>query len=188
MKDASYELSYIQASLEELDAYLLSKEVFWPVATPSPLRLFPKLTIGNLLLSLNKLEGYSSGRQLATVQRSAFTQLKRDVEGYSRRWAVAWKTKAAHEFQSRLRQWTHYLNDLEQKIEAHAPFFSTEVRNRVLLELLREFSSQDSQTALDQLDAAFRGWFTPADFIWDPLIQSAFPKETFWFLYGMIAE
>lgn len=182
MKDVNYELSYIQASLEELDAYLLSKEVFWPVATPAPLRLFPKLTIGNLLLSLHKLEGFSGRRHLDTVQRSTFAHIKREIEGYSRRWAVAWKTKAAYEFQSRLRQWTHYLNDLEQKADAHAPYYSSEVRNRVRLELLREYSSQDSQTALEQLDTTFRGWFSPADFIWDPLIQSAYPQEDFWFL------
>jgi hypothetical protein len=188
MKDANYELSYIQAGLEELEAYLLSKEVFWPVSTPAPLRLFPKLTIGNLLLSQKKLEGYSVGGQLATVQRSTFSHLKREIEGFSEKWAVAWKTKAAQEFQSRLRQWTHYLNDLEKKIDAHAPYYNSEVRSRVLLQLLREYASQDSQTALEQLDAAFRGCFTSADFIWDQQIQSGFPQEKFWFLYGMIAE
>ena len=188
MKDPNYELSYIQASLEELEAYLLSKDLFWPVTAPAPVGPLPKLTIGNLLLSLNYLKGYSDARKLDTVQRSTYVGLERLVEAHQQKWTVAWQTKAAHEFQSRLRQWIHYLNDFEKNEDANAPFYQTEIRNRVLLEILREHAPEDAQNALDKLDILLRGRFKPNDFIWEPQIQSAFPKKDFWFLYGTIAK
>jgi hypothetical protein len=186
MKDANYELSYIRASLEELEAYLLSKELFWPVVTPPHQRPFQKLTLGNLLLSLNKLNGYSEGRQLSTTQRSVYAQLKRDIEEFRQKWTVAWETKATHEYKSRLRQWTHYLNDLNKNEEPHAPYYTSEVRIRVLLELLSEYASEDFQPGLAPLDVFFRARLHPAEFIWDTDFQSAFPHEQFWFLYGVV--
>lgn len=188
MKDAYYHLSYLQAGLEELEAYLLSKELFWPVTTPPHLQIFPKLTLGNLLLSLKKLNGYAGGGQLSSSEQSAYSQLKREVEGFQKKWAVAWEGKAAHEYQSRLRQWTHYLNELNKKEESHAPYYNSEVRVRVLLELLREYAPPDTQPDLEQIDLIFRAKLHPTEFVWDTDFQSAFPSERFWFLYGTITK
>ena len=52
MTNPMYELSYVRASLDQLQAYLLSKELFWPVSPPAGIRSFPKLTLSSLLLAI----------------------------------------------------------------------------------------------------------------------------------------
>jgi hypothetical protein len=184
MTDPNFELCYIQAGLEELEAYLLSKELFWHVNTPPKVRTFPMLTLANLLLSLANLKAYSTGGQLAPTQNTEYAQLRRKIEALRQKWTVAWEAKTAHEYKSRLRQWLYYLNDLKAKEEDHAPYYTTEVRNRVLLELLKENSPESAQPDLANLDTFLRAKLTTSDFIWDPEVQTAFPPEEYWFLYG----
>ncbi|MEN8241955.1 MAG: hypothetical protein ABFS17_08545 [Chloroflexota bacterium] len=175
------DLSYIRASLEELETYLLSKDLFWPVSTPAGMRTFPKLTLGNLLLAIKKLNAYTG----PAVQRE-YSQITGDVEVIHNKWTTAWENKASREFGSRLRQWTHYLNDLQKNEETHAPYYPFEIRVRVLIALLDEFAAADDQQALTQLDVALQAKLTRSVFIWEPELQPEFPQDKFWFLYGKI--
>jgi hypothetical protein len=185
MTEPTVEFNYLQAGLEELEAYLLSEDLFWSVTAPPKSRPLPKLTLGSLLLAIAKLKAYSTGSQLSPAQKTEYSQLKRGVEAHRDKWAVAWQTKAAREYTSRLRQWVHYLNELSKKEETHAPYYRSEVRIRVLLELLREYAPAQSQPDLDQLDVVLRPKLTAADFIWDAELQPAFPQKEYWFLYGI---
>lgn len=175
------DLSFLRASLDELESYLLSKELFWSVSTPVGVHAFPKLTLGNLLLAIRELKAQSS-----PDSRDESAQIIQNVEKIRNKWTTAWQNKAEREFSSRLRQWRQYLNDLNNNQETHSPYYPNEVRVRVLLELLGEAASTDEQQALSQLDMIFRQRLTPARFIWDPELQSEFPPQEFWFLYGLI--
>jgi hypothetical protein len=184
MTDQIYDLNYLSAGLEELEPYLLSKELFWNVTTPPHLHAFPKLTIGNLLIALANLNGLSRSGQLSPQEKTEFAQLDRKIEALRKKWAVAWGAKAAHEYESRLRQWLHYLNELNDDPENNAPYYATEVRNRALLELLKESSPESAEPDLADLDAVIRAKLTPGEFVWDRELQPGYPEETFWFLYG----
>lgn len=186
MSEPTIELAYIQSALEELGAYLLSKELFWPVSTYPSKGKVSKLTPGNLLLSLTKLKAYLNERLLSPDQKTAYAQCRREIDAVRHKWSVAWESKVAHEFQSRLRQWTHYLNELDKNLEAHAPFYSSEVRSRVLLELLRISSGENLGPDLADLDTVLQVKLSPADFVWDSSLVSGFPQETYWFLYAAV--
>lgn len=184
MTDLNYELSYLSAGLEELEPYLLSDELFWHVSTPPHLHTFPMLTIGNLLLTSANLKGLLATQQLSPTQKTEYARFARRLQEMRRKWAVAWEKKAAHEYQSRLRQWLIYLNELKSKPDDNAPYYSTEVRNRALLELLKDSSPESAQPDIKDLDAVLRAKLTGSDFIWAEEIQPGFPQEEFWFLYG----
>jgi len=190
MSGIAYELDYASAGLDVLKDYLLSKELFWPMnLDPSLGRpTSPKLTPGNLLLSFAYLNAYRLGAKLDTRQGNEILKLEREFEALRSKWAVAWEKKVAHEFNSRFRQWGHYLNEVADNASAHAPYYKTEVRLRVILELLRDALVQKPEADLSVLDNGLRSYFTPGDFIWDEDLSLGFPRDKHWYLYGQLTQ
>lgn len=187
--DPAFELEYLHYALEELERYLLSEELFWPVlARPASGGSFLKLTIGNLLLSLKELETLRAGGKLSRQEEADLRRIQTRIETIQRQWRVAWEQKASREFRSRFRQWGHVLGDLKQDLEKQAPYYHTEVRLRVLLALLTEYAIDIEGYDLDPLDAILQKMLAPGRFIWEPELERGFPREEFWFLYGDIRE
>ena len=190
MPDISYDLNYVAVSLIELKTYLLSKELFWPLRLkPSPGKpSVAKLTPGNLLLSFARMNATRQAKTLDPRQESELQKLEGEFDTIRSKWAVAWEKKATHEFTSRLRQWRLYLNEVEHDMKTNAPYYATEVRLRVILELLRDYLTEIPQTDLSALDDELRSHFTPSDFIWDADLAGGFSRERYWFLWGTLKE
>lgn len=185
----TYELEYLHHALDELERYLLSDELFWPVlARPSGGGSFLKLTIGNLLFSLKKLETLSAGRKLSHAEEADLRAIQAELETIQRQWQVAWESKASREFKSRFGQWAHVLNDLKKDFEAQAPYFHTEVRLRVLLALLDEYAPDTEGYDLAPLDAFLERLLSTGRFAWAPELESGFPRDEFWYLYGEMKD
>ncbi len=165
---------YLKAGLEELESYLLSREVYWPLGRSS----LPQLTLGNLLLTRLRLKARGL---LSTAEEAR-------LEEQRYRWRVAWEKKARQEFRSRFRLWKNYLEDYSETPSAFAPDYPQEVRHRAILELLQaEMTTPLPETLqLEQLDEHLRAVFIPGPFIWEADLQPAFPKETWWYLYGRL--
>ncbi len=161
--DPTSELEYLHHALDELERYLLSDELFWPVlARPTSGGSFLKLTIGNLLLSLKELETLQAGGKLSREEEIELRRIQRVIETTQRRWRVAWEDKASREFKSRFRQWGHVLGDLKKDFEKQAPYYHTEVRLRVLLALLAEYAPATDGYDLAPLDAFLQNCWPPA--------------------------
>jgi hypothetical protein len=188
MTAAVDDLQFLQYGAEELKNYLLAKDLFWPVLI-RPIkksRAYPKLTLGNLLLALQRLEALSVGRKLTPEEQTHYIQLKRELEAIQNRWLVAWEGKAAHEYRSRYQQWAQVLNEIYQDREKQAPYYSADVRLRVLLALLENHAPADEKPDIQPLDTTLRAIFDPGVFVWDQELQPGFATEVFWFLYGGI--
>jgi hypothetical protein len=187
--DSSYHIEYLKHASEELERYLLSNELFWPVlARPTSGGSFLKLTLGNLLFSLHLLETLSEGRKLSRAEESNLRQIEDQIEAVRRTWPVAWEEKARREFRSRFGQWSHVLNDLKKDFEKQAPYYHTEVRLRVLLALLVEAAPEQDGYDLAPLDAFLQGLLAPSRFLWPPELERGFPRDDYWFLYGEMRE
>ena len=187
--DPIYQLEYLHHGLEELESYLLSDELFWPVlARPTSGGSFLKLTIGNLLLSLKELETLHAGGKLSREEEASLRRIQLEIETMQSRWRVAWEQKSGREFKSRFRQWANVLNDLKKDSEKQAPYYHTEVRLRVLLALLADHAPEIEGIDLELLDAALRKLLASGRFIWEPELERGFPREEFWYLYGEIRE
>jgi hypothetical protein len=190
MPGIAYDLNYASTGLNDLKDYLLSRDLFWPLnldpalGTPAS----PKLTPGNLLFSFARLNAYRMGGKLDARQESELLKLEREFEAQRRKWAVAWEKKVAHEFDSRFRQWGHYLSEAADNTSAQAPYYATEVRLRVLLELLQDELAQKPEADLSTLDGGLRPYFTPGDFLWDEDLAIGFPREKYWYLYGQLED
>jgi hypothetical protein len=154
---------FLTDAIPQLKDYLLSNEVFWSLGKD------PQLTLGNVLLAQASLDG-------AEAEKTA-------IAAHKKEWHSAWQKKAEKEFGTRLRLWTEYLSELSEKPSRHAGYYASEVRNRVLMELLAgEVPALKSQLA--PLDARVKALLSGDDFLWGEELKSKFPKSGYWFLYG----
>ncbi len=168
--------AYLEAGIPELEDYLLSNELYWPITARG--YDLPRLTIGGLLLAQARLE----------ARRERIEALVAQLDAVRSRWRAAWETKAGREVRSRFGLWSNYLADYRHNPEEHADAYPQEVRYRVMLQiLLAELPAPPAeQESLSQLDGLLRASFSPSGFVWEVDLQPGFPREVYWFLYGKL--
>ncbi len=183
MPTPEYDLRYWAAALETLEEYLLSPELFWnlDVSPPSGERAYPPLTLGNLLLARQRLL-----RPLPPEAEHRREALEARLQALLTRWRANWQRKAGRELEMRVRLWAQYLDECAQS-GAELAYYSNEVRNRVLADLLRREGEADlpqAEELLRHADSRLRAYFHSGDFLWEADLAPAFPKARFWYLYG----
>jgi hypothetical protein len=189
MPDAAYDLDYLKAGMGLLESYLFSQDVYWTIQTnpPAGKPAYPSLTLGGLLLARARL----NSNELSDDLRGERDGLSLEFGTLQTRWRVAWEKKAAREFHARLNLWRDYLEEYRANPKNNADRYSYEVGRRVMLHLLQPLA-RDAPPAekemLRGLDALVRSVFVPGGFIWEDWLESAFPAETYWYLYGSIRD
>jgi hypothetical protein len=192
MPSLEYDLAFLQAGIPELQGYLLSNELYWPLGLAAPVgeRPYPRMTIGWLLFAQTRARGWLNADRTSS-QLGMAEDLRRELEQIRERWRTAWEKKAAQEFGSRLKLLTNYINDYQGDKASHANQYTFEVQRRVILQLLAGETDQISQTELDLLkgiDSVLRAALKPGKFVWDQKVAGAFPQETYWYLYGSLPK
>jgi hypothetical protein len=176
MDSFAKDTAYLQAGIPELEAYLLSREIYWPLSTNRS--DLPLLTLGGLLLAQARL----------SISSQPIQGLSAHLEAVRSSWWVAWETKAGSEFRARFALWKNFLTDYGSNPEEHASAYPYEVRTRVKLHLLDEQlpAHPDEWDALSQLDNGLKTALVPSSFLWEPALQEVFPSEVYWYLYGKL--
>jgi hypothetical protein len=189
MPSIEYDLNYLQAGLEDLEGYLLSKELYWPIDASAPPgeTPYPRMTLGNLFLARTRL----SGRRLSTAERAQLDHLTKRMQEIRQQWLVAWGQKSLREFSARLRLWRDFLEEYRHNPAENLDRYAYETNRRVILDLL--FSEAEEKPAeevelLAGLDELLRAAFKPGKFIWSDKLKSSFPESTYWYLYGTLKE
>lgn len=182
--DGGYDLGYLRTGVPQLEGYLLSKELYWPIGASPPVGMppYPQLTLGGILLSLAKL----SARVLTTEQTRELSHLRTELDAAHSHWQVAWEQKAQREFHARLSLWRDYVEDYRQNPPEQADRYAYEVSRRVMLELLSREARTLPQTEVEllaALDKVLQAKLLPGKFIWEDQLAGAFPPETYWYLY-----
>ncbi|MCS6993288.1 MAG: hypothetical protein N2117_01025 [Anaerolineales bacterium] len=161
------EQKFIEEALPQLQPYLLSDELYWSLGSN-----LPRLTPGNLLLSLKRLEAVNP---LLTERE----RLK--LESLQTRWRIAWEKKIIREMTSRLRSWLQFLEEQARDEAPSRAHYAASVRERAILQLL-----QPTWPPLTEADLFLRARFRPGAFVWEAVYQPVFPESEFWFLYGSL--
>ena len=174
MPSTEQDLQFLMESLPQLQDYLLSNELYWPLNAS-----LPRLTLGSALLALARI---------SAIQPVEAEKLRGQLETIRAKWRVAWEKKTAREMANRLRLWSNFLSDYRNAPDQYAGFYPQEVRGRVILQLLlAETPNAPEKSALADLDTMLKSRLISRKFVWDAALQGAFPKTDFWFLYGTIA-
>lgn len=184
MVDFNYEIRYVETMLPELEKYLRSRELYRLVFVPreGDEPPYPTLTLGTYLLALKRAQGFIK----TANQQSHWQKLARETDHLRSKWKQAWLDKARLDSSSRLRRWGDFLREYLQKPADQIDRYVYEVRNRVILELLKEENPDLSETwnTLEQLDQRLRERWLKGNFIWESELETSFPPDLFWFLWG----
>jgi hypothetical protein len=172
-------------AVDELQRYLLSNELYWPLFTNQKMKLVnprSRLTPGNLLLCIKRL----SFIPLDEDRRDLINSKIEQFEAICHEWKHHWLEKSQQEYAARMDLWHAYLQDLFEDHKSHALNYAYAVRWRVLLQLLEDTGVIPTEVAsltLSTLDDSLRNISEESDFIWGEEFIAAFPKDKFWYLY-----
>jgi len=173
----------VWAAVDELEEYLLSPVLHWPLPKrKNGVRLgdLPRLTPGNLCLAKARLSVQSE-----LDENQGYRQTIERIDQICNRWRVNWGKKAEQEFCERLRLWKAYIEELEEEQPGRADYV-VQVRTRTILELLRNEIlrvNPDEEKLLGQLDEQVRLLCSQVSFVWEDRFIKAFPENRFWYLY-----
>lgn len=187
MPSIEYDLRYLRAALADLEAYLLSNELYWPMGARPPHGdpPYPRLTMGGILLSRQNL----AKRVMDGAQGQEYASLSSHLDEMRLHWQTAWQAKAKRGFSSRLVQWSNFMEDYRKEPANNIDRYAYEVRGRVMLQLLGPESQEIPSTELDlvnALDRVLEASFRPGSFVWDPALLPSYPQTQFWYLYGTL--
>jgi len=177
MWDATSSLKFLEDTVDDIESYLLSKDVIRARSGR------PSLSLGLVSLDLRWLSA-----ALEADDQDRLLVVDAELKEVKDKWQVAWERKATAELRSRLNLWREYLGDLRQR-SGLASSYSQEVRNRAIaVDLVEAAGNQPELEALsaslDVIDLQLKDEFAPGVFIWERVPATAFTSEPFWFLYG----
>ncbi len=187
MPTFEYDYGYLQAGLQELEGYLLSNDIYWPTGVSSPPGEpeYPQITLGGLLLAHARLLAHAAN----SAQQASLADATIKLEKLRTQWRTAWSHKAGREFHARLNLWRDFLEDIRTNPEEHIDRYNYEVSRRTMLDLLKNEAASIPRAELDLLDVldkVLRAILQSGPFVWDPVLQGAFPAEKHWYLYGRL--
>jgi len=186
---SDYEIRYLVAFARVLEQYLLANDLYWPpgISSRGGETPYPSLTPGSLCLFRIQARARTSG----TAGETEFLRIDNDIAQVLGAWRISWEKKVTQDFHARLQLWSNYLDDFREKPEANLDRYPYEVNRRAQLELLQvevKHLPEPDLRLLELLDRRLRGVFQPGDFVWDPGLAVVFPREKFWYLFGMIKD
>ncbi len=186
MAEFDKDRNFIITAVDDLETYLLSKELYLPLTAPRGGQ-FPKgvdrLSLGNVLLCRARLE---AGQDISAGLNEVFARM----DDIKQRWRSAWRAKGLLEYPARLRMWGEYLQDALRD-PSHFSSFAYQVRLRLILQLLEPLVAPDlseSRSLLGAMDSRLMAVTESGPFVWDSHLQPGFPEERFAYLYRRLPE
>jgi hypothetical protein len=189
MPTFEYDFHFLHAGVEQLESYLLAKDIYRPAGVKAPAGEppYPQLTLGALLLAKERVKvSVQTSRQQADLDR-----LLNELETIRSKWRSAWGRKASTEFRARLNLWADFLHEYRTHPEAHDDRYAYEVSRRVMLQLLHPDTLDLPEADVDllaALDILHKAVFSAGEFIWEEDLKTAFPENPYWYLYGKLPK
>lgn len=179
------DLEILEAMATEMDEYLRSQTLFWPMMKGN----LPRLTIGGYLMRQHRLVALrdllddSDQGRMNTAIENFNTALVEKI--------VSFEIRAHDELRARLRQWGEYLKELHDKSLGMGDYYPSHVQTRVMIAALvqklkeRPYKLDERiQEQLDVYDNVLRNYWMPGDFTWPLDWIAAYPEADYWWLYG----
>jgi hypothetical protein len=183
MQKLQRDLEILEAMAQEMDEYLRSDVLFWPMSGAD----LPRLTLGGYLMREHRLLQLRD-----TLDKDEQDRLHNAISTYRSALdekIVRFEQRAHEELEARLRQWSEYLRDARR--DSSIAYYETAVETRAMIEALLDqlrvspYKLQEEvPQRLAMLDRQLRQKWQPGDFVWPQEWKQAYPKEKFWWLYG----
>ncbi len=190
MTEANYnidrDLSEAKALAEHLIPYIYEDQIYGTIGGMFGSGSMPSLTVGGLLLRLDRLHALES--QMNAGQKAQLAAVDTQHENVRREWTVHYNNKLEAEASSRLKVIQQYLKDCKDDARNCAYNYPPEANRRTVVEALTRAIQHSSATAeldatLRSVDAGLRSFTQPSDFILPATLKPAYPQNEYWWLY-----
>jgi hypothetical protein len=177
------DLDVLEAMAAEMDEYLRSDVLFWPMREGD----MPRLTLGSYLMREHRLLELRD--LLSMPERERLHKAIQEYHEALEEKVVRFEEHAYKELDARIRQWQEYLNEVKRG--ASIDYYASAVDTRAMLEALiaqlrvapyRLEQRIPQQVAL--LDRELSRTWQPDGFVWPTEWQPAYPRDRYWWLYG----
>jgi hypothetical protein len=181
------DLVVLEAMAAEMDEYLRSDVLFWPLRGSD----LPRLTLGGYLMRQHRLLELRDLLSMAEQER-LHAAIKRYHEAQEEK-IVRLEKKAHEELEARMRQWQEYLTDVKNGsgVAYYPSAVEARAMIRALVNQLRVHPYQLDEKVpphIALLDRELSRQWEPGDFVWPFDWQPAYPREEYWWLYGRPRE
>lgn len=182
-----HDLEIAETMAEEMDVYLPSEVLYWPLMKPS----MPRLTLGGYLMRQHRLIVLHD--QLGKSDQARLRAFVDQFNALTANHIVRVEQKAEQELQARIRQWTEFLRDVrdDQAARSHA-FYATGVETRAMMAALIDWLgvppyrlNERVPAQLRLLDNQLKTNWQEGEFVWQEGWQKAYPLPEYWWLYGL---
>jgi hypothetical protein len=179
------DLIIVEAMASEMVDYLKSEVLFWQMMKGG----LPKLTLGGYLMRQHRLLALPS--LLDEAQQTRLDAAVRQFNLALVEKIVRLEEKAHRELEARIRQWSEFLNDLQNERGVGPASYPSAVDTRAMMAAIIDKLQMApyqleprllSQVAL--LDANLNRRWQKGEFIWPDAWQPAYPAAEYWWLYG----
>ncbi len=182
------DLAVAAVMVAELEDYIVEDELYRTIQVRLPGRgdVLIKMTGGDLLTRLYRLSAEHA--RLSSQQQEQLQAL----DGEARRIINSLKTRfhqrLQREVKSRLDSLRWYIDEAYDDAARARGNYPFEMRNRQRIEeILKELGSdipQSLSTELAAVDSRLRALRMGPNFVWDPSLESIFPRKPYWYLYA----
>lgn len=181
--DIDRDAEAVRAMASALDPYLYQDELYG--ALPGAL---PRLTLGGLLMRLHRQRALRE--QLTPEQSAALGEAEAKHVQARADWALHYDQKIRRELGARQDALKWFLDECDDHPQRCGEGYPTEAEKRTMIHhLLAEGDARNLDLGPERqrqlaLDGRLREHFRAGDFIWTASVQAAYPRATFWWLYG----
>jgi len=179
------DLRVLEAMAAEMDDYLRNENLFWPLDDSS----MPRLTLGGYLMRQHRFNALRE--QLDETEQKRLDAAESLYNEALVEKVVAFEQRAHEEIRARLRQWNEYLKELRDPSVAAGAYYSSAVETRAMLSaLLNVLESPPyrlDRRVLNEImsfDRVLANYWESGDFIWPEEWIPAYPRQSYWWLYG----
>jgi hypothetical protein len=179
------DLEILAAMGAEMDNYLKSDVLFWPMTNGT----MPRLTLGGYLMRQHRLLALEN--LLTEDERARLEAAVTEFNAALVEKIVRLEQRANQELEARLRQWGEYLKDLARESGSSGAYYGTAVEPRAMMTaLINKLKLPPYQLEpripqqLGMYDNNLRRRWQSGDFVWPEEWQPAYPEGTYWYLYG----
>lgn len=183
------DLNVLKRMLDSFERYLRSNDVYGSVGGG----LFtvgnnPSLTVGSVLMRLRRLDLLRD--ELDQKRQQTLDKLIDKNAAIRADRPDRYLSKMEREAHSRLDAMQRYFEECARDLTSCANNYNPEVLRRTITqEILLAMEADDIQSAdldekIKRTDSRLRRLIQENEFVWDDQLQTVYPADTFWWMYG----
>lgn len=187
------DLAVVTAMAGQFESYIMRGEVYRTVVVPVSVdgggsgERPVQSSCGDVLARLHKLAAQTDS--LAAEQVQALAAARAQIETAVARLPSHYQALLLREAKARLNSLNWFLDDCSENRRECRVNYPFEIRNRQrIAEISKALDAESADALATQLtgvDQRLQGMVTGGDFVWETAVAHVYPREEYWYLYGL---